>query len=63
LEEIPGLRSPPNDTTVAIAVAAPRASKRMKASCSSAGKSEPGSSGSDPHGAIQARSLAGKINH
>jgi hypothetical protein len=36
----------------------------MTGSCSFAGKSEPGgSSGSDLHSAIQARSLAGKINH
>jgi hypothetical protein len=35
----------------------------MTGSCSFAGKSEAGLSGSDPHGAIQARSLAGKINH
>jgi hypothetical protein len=35
----------------------------MTASRSFAGKPEPGSFGSDPHGLIQTRSLAGKINH
>jgi len=48
---------------VAIAIAAPRASKRMTASHSYDGKikTEPRLSGSDPHGAIQIRSFGGKM--
>jgi hypothetical protein len=42
----------PNDTVVAIAVAALSASKRMTASCCCDGEPEPGSSGREPQDRI-----------